>query len=801
MQRLEYGAALEAVCGPAELAGRPFVPGVAEKLVDNLRQIQAYGRHGTQPGQFIEPVQLQIVCYQLWQKAQQSQARRITDAILADYDVDGALTQFYEAAIRKTASKVGETETTLRQWVQKNLITEGGTRGTLYRGPRQSGGIATAAADLLVSEFLLRTEQRAAGAWYELVHDRFVEPIKKSNEAWERARIQATIPRADFADMEIRILERTKRGYPVEITLDGERQFSRGYLASAELLRVPSVSPQVDGERLFNCLFGDSQLKVAWNQARVLYPQFRIRLRIDAEAPELHSVPWELLRDPGAGLRPPQDLAASPASPFSRYLAGPWQPGGPIAIRPVRLLVAISSPGNMGKYAQATADWKAEFAGIRESLSGLPVEAKLVPPPVTLPSLESELRQGYHILHLVVHGGFDPGSGRAVLYLADEDNRVQRVDDRDFAELVARVLAAQSQSLRLVVLTTAQTANRGVTETFGVIGPRLIHAGVPAVLAQQDQLPVTSLGQFTHVFYHRLFEHGLADLAANEARTIFIEAQLPGLAMPILYSRLRDSRILVPAESDTVALIELQPWEPETLFIPAGSFLMGNNPGVEVDNNETPQHAVKLPAYRIGRYPVTNDQYAEFVSRTRRTVPPEAGWRMNRPSPDKLSHPVVGVSWYDALAYCQWLSSVTGRRYGLPTEGQWEKAARGTDGRIYPWGNEWKPGLCHHGADSTAPVEAYPPQSQFGCCDMVGNAREWTRTLWGKNPQESAYNYPWVDNDGRNDLQVEGSVYRVTRGGSALDKITKLRCGTRLAAEAEKHDQWQGFRVAMELDS
>jgi iron(II)-dependent oxidoreductase len=91
--------------------------------------------------------------------------------------------------------------------------------------------------------------------------------------------------------------------------------------------------------------------------------------------------------------------------------------------------------------------------------------------------------------------------------------------------------------------------------------------------------------------------------------------------MPVLYCRLRDSRILTTAERDTAASVERQSWEPETVFIPAGSFLMGNNLGAGVENNERPQHSVSLPAYRIGKYPVTNEQYAEFVRQTGRSVP------------------------------------------------------------------------------------------------------------------------------------------------------------------------------------
>lgn len=185
MQRMDHVAALEAIQKPVAQAGRPFAPGVAESLVDNLRQVRVEGQPQTQAGQFVEPVQLQVVCYQLWENLRGRPAGDITGRDLQELgNVDRALADFYEQALAKSLSGSEQSEPELREWFERQLITEAGTRGSVYRGKESTAGIATATADLLVNQFILRTENRAGGIWYELVHDRFVEPILQSNKDW-----------------------------------------------------------------------------------------------------------------------------------------------------------------------------------------------------------------------------------------------------------------------------------------------------------------------------------------------------------------------------------------------------------------------------------------------------------------------------------------------------------------------------------------------------------------------------------------------------------------------------------------
>jgi formylglycine-generating enzyme required for sulfatase activity len=130
------------------------------------------------------------------------------------------------------------------------------------------------------------------------------------------------------------------------------------------------------------------------------------------------------------------------------------------------------------------------------------------------------------------------------------------------------------------------------------------------------------------------------------------------------------------AENDK-AMIELL--LPEMILIPAGEFVMGSDPGKdpEAKEEELPRHTLFLPRYWLSKTPVTNLQYAAFVEATGNAPP--AFFQEGEPPPEKEDHPVVNVSWHDAMAYCLWLSEITGRDFSLPSEAEWEKGARGTE--------------------------------------------------------------------------------------------------------------------------
>jgi formylglycine-generating enzyme required for sulfatase activity len=144
------------------------------------------------------------------------------------------------------------------------------------------------------------------------------------------------------------------------------------------------------------------------------------------------------------------------------------------------------------------------------------------------------------------------------------------------------------------------------------------------------------------------------------------------------------------------------------VFVPAGEFLSGPD-----------REKVVTAAFYIDRYPVTNAEYKKFVEATGHEHP--AHWRRGTWPEGKADHPVVQVTWESAQAYADW----AGKR--LPTEIEWEKAARGTDGRVWPWGNRFDRLVCNTGSDGTTPVGRYSPagDSPYGAVDMAGNVWEW----------------------------------------------------------------------------
>jgi len=233
------------------------------------------------------------------------------------------------------------------------------------------------------------------------------------------------------------------------------------------------------------------------------------------------------------------------------------------------------------------------------------------------------------------------------------------------------------------------------------------------------------------------------------------------------------------------ARIELP--EPQMIRIPGGNFNMGD----DAYDSEKPRHQVYVPDYYIGRFPVTNFEYRAFVRDT--GTPPPRHWQADNYPEELGGHPVVHVNWYDALAYCRWLSRKTGKPYRLISEAEWEKAARGEDERIWPWGNDWNKDNCNcqeGGAGQTTPVGQYSPQgdSFYGIADMAGNIWEWCSSRFQA--------YPYSTDGDREDLDATGD--RVLRGGAYLNESRFMRCTYRYRRLPNSQDGTTGFRVAME---
>ncbi|MCY3845709.1 MAG: formylglycine-generating enzyme family protein [Acidobacteria bacterium] len=257
------------------------------------------------------------------------------------------------------------------------------------------------------------------------------------------------------------------------------------------------------------------------------------------------------------------------------------------------------------------------------------------------------------------------------------------------------------------------------------------------------------------------------------------------------------------------------PDDPELGFVdvPAGPFTTGSDPAVDPRafenerwSRDRAQGTVDLPTFAIGRYEVTVAQFRAFADEAGVSIDAEA----LRGAPDL---PVGSVSWPDALSYCRWLEATLrdspgtppllrqrladGWRVTLPTEVQWEKAARGTDGRIYPWGNGGPRGRANFsaarpgdggGAAGPTPVGTYDcPECPFGLRDMSGNVWELTRSPYQP--------YPYDEEDDASDLDADALF--VMRGGSFVDPAANVRAAIRGGADPGVRRPFIGFRVVM----
>ncbi len=241
----------------------------------------------------------------------------------------------------------------------------------------------------------------------------------------------------------------------------------------------------------------------------------------------------------------------------------------------------------------------------------------------------------------------------------------------------------------------------------------------------------------------------------------------------------------------------------DMVLIPRSHFIMGSIPEIDKSayEEETPIHIVYLTDYYISRTPITNAAYAAFIEATCHSSP--QGWRDNKFLPDKDEHPVVNVSWHDAYEYCQWLSQTSGRVFRLPTEAEWEKAARGTNAFLFPWGYKWETERCNTqeaNLRSSSPVGSFQGDvSPYGVLDLAGNVFEWTVTLWLKETvNQVSFRYPYVHDDGREQQIDNEKVFRLVRGGSFLRPQRYARCASRVKYISTTQMVDLGFRIVEE---
>ncbi len=236
-----------------------------------------------------------------------------------------------------------------------------------------------------------------------------------------------------------------------------------------------------------------------------------------------------------------------------------------------------------------------------------------------------------------------------------------------------------------------------------------------------------------------------------------------------------------------------------TVIVPAGKFLMGGEDGLP---NERPEHEVELDAFAIDVFEITISRYAKFIQEAKHNYPPMWDDEALQTAGDR---PVVDVTWQDAAAYCAWASK------RLPTEAEWEKAARGTDGRRWPWGNmqpfvdiaNYNRGVWVSYAITLNPVKSgiagmsirhglkTGGRSPYGLYHMAGNAAEWVADWYDREYYQQS--------PPKNPPGPKAGDKRVVRGGSWQDQPMGVRSSIRISAEPDFHDLTIGFRCAMDV--
>jgi formylglycine-generating enzyme required for sulfatase activity len=378
----------------------------------------------------------------------------------------------------------------------------------------------------------------------------------------------------------------------------------------------------------------------------------------------------------------------------------------------------------------------------------------------------------------------------------------------DFLEQAGDLARAAPAHWREVLVLAARQAGpaRGVP-----VADALVHLQDVEAYRRKAGAPAEADWRSAALAGAQLLEIGLAVLDSRESYRVVRERVAGWLqalvetprALPLgdrieagnTLGRLGDLRFLTRTAPDGTAYIA-----PPTVRVESGPFEMGSGKDEpDAFNDEYSEgtqgkrHVVDVPEFWIGQYPVTNAEYRCFVHATGYEAP--SHWLNGEPPPGLENHPVVYVSWRDAIRYCEWLSGMLGREVRLPGEAEWEKAARWDaakkHSRIYPWEDEWDAASCNtaeEGPGTTTPVGLYPDgASPAGLYDAAGNVWEWCRSKFA--------DYPYRSDDGRESL--EGDDSRVLRGGAWDFSCRLARCAFRSGNLPVVRSVNIGFRVVV----
>lgn len=546
----------------------------------------------------------------------------------------------------------------------------------------------------------------------------------------------------------------------------------------AESLAEMGISLEDIGQRLGEALF-EPAVRECYADC-LDEAKGRLRLKLTISQPELARLPWEYLHD---GQRF-QSLDLD--TPVVRgVVTRPWPTRRE---RPLRLLILGASPSD-----QAALDLTGEYEIIGRELGKMQRRGEIAVRSLRGDRITRELPQlllefAPHVVHFAGHGSFDS------LLVEDAAGRSQPLTGTSLRDLLGNV-----KSLQLVILNACEAGSMAHQRRRLSVAARLVQVGIPMAVGMQFRISDRAALAFSEGFYEALAQ-GLSLEAATVWARVRISYYLSGQHVdtmewgaPVIYVsaapwRVDWNEIMAQAlarrlRGGTLARLPrtiIGPDGKEMKLIPGGPFLMGDDDGPE---DARPRHRVDLPDYWIDKYPVTNAEYAAFLAATGHRPPPH--WTDGGYPPGKGNHPVVSVSWEDAQAYAVW----AGKR--LPTEAEWEKAARGSDGRAWPWGNTFEPSRCNTreaGRGGTTSVDAHSPQgdSPYGVADMAGNVWEWTADWYQAYPGSHYTNANF------------GQECRVLRGGSWSYPADAARCARRSFDFPDFLFESYGFRCALD---
>lgn len=409
-----------------------------------------------------------------------------------------------------------------------------------------------------------------------------------------------------YTDILVRIFpfDDAKNYYPVEAELgDGSRFDDGRFVLDREKLLRSELDADAYGMALFESLFSGDILRAYERAVGIADSEtedrLRVRLWIDEEAVELHAIPWERMYHLHRGQAVP--LSASTLTPFSRYTSLEASEPEPVKDFPLKMLIAASNPKNLPEGMAAVdvaGEIEALYQSVRElvkskklqvsimpGLTGLPgeLQAKLeadkftvLEGPTNLFTIAPHLADA-DIFHFIGHGMFkresERGDGKAALYLEKADGSWQGVWDDDIVSMFT-ALGTLPHCVFLTACESARRAEDGQSPFVG-LGPKLVQAGIPAVVAMQDKVPMELARLFAGEFYERLTEHGIVDKALNQARLQVYDDEHTSWAIPVLFMRIRKGRLFGEDEDEVQAGPPVVKWWPVAASLGVIAMLLG----------------------------------------------------------------------------------------------------------------------------------------------------------------------------------------------------------------------------------